>query len=276
MRWLSVYFIYSMAHTQQLLHTHNTRSKKTVEQDTNSLILASQQGDELAMNTLLNVIRKEHMPGRIRRFVQRNVLISKDEIESEFMIGCWKAVNQAKMDIGNPLHFICWKGGIAVLHLFRTNLHQGVRVNCPKCGVGELKYVAKRKTSMCAKCGETNISTFMVVTDESQQNPEFENTDKETAIWDKIDPSSTSIESLTERLFNDITYDIQIDEIRSKLNGRVLQLFDAMVIEGINRETSQNYLDEIATRWGVSTACVSVYLRKLRMKLITMRQLDAA
>lgn len=48
----------------------------------------------------------------------------------------------------------------------------------------------------------------------------------------------------------------------------MLQLFDLLVIEQVNRDTSNNYLEEIANRWGVSTACVSVYLRKLRVKVL--------
>lgn len=242
--------------------------------DTLALIAASQQNDDQAINTLIDVIKREHMPSHIRRFVQRNVLIAKDEIESEFLLGCWGAIKQAKLDIGNPLYFICWKGKLSVIHLFRKRLREGVRVNCSTCGVGSLQYIARQKTAVCATCGATDVSTFMVVTDESQSNPDLDSVDLETRIWDKIDPSRVG--ELNNVQFSNVTYDIQIEEIRSRLNGRVLQLFDMLVIEGINRETSDNYLDEIAKRWNVSTACVSVYLRKLRIKVHTIRSLDAA
>lgn len=243
--------------------------------DALDLIARSQSGDELAMNALLSHIKQQHMPSRIRRFVQRNVLISKDEIESEFLSGCWQAIYKAKLDIGNPVMFICWKGTLSVIHLFRAKLSDGVRINCPNCGIGSLRYVARKKTPICHKCGSTDVSTFMVVTDESQADNQMHfESDVETHLWDKIDASQ--VEGINQRLFNDVTYEIQIDEIRAKLNGRVLQLFDIMVLEGINRDTSQNYLEEIACRWGVSTACVSVYLRKLRLKLNDIRVKDAA
>ncbi len=242
--------------------------------DTLALIAASQQNDELAINKLLDVIKREHMPSHIRRFVQRNVLITRDEIESEFLLGCWEAVKQAKLDVGNPIYFICWKGKLSVIHLFRKRLREGVRVNCSTCGVGSLQYVAKKKTAVCARCGATDVSTFMVVTDETQSNPEFENADVETRLWDKIDPSR--VNEINQAQFSNLTYEIQLDEIRRNLNGRVLQLFDILVIEGVNRETSDNYLDEIAKRWNVSTACVSVYLRKLRIKIHSIRSLDTA
>ncbi len=87
--------------------------------DSTSLIAASQKGDVDAMNRLLRLIEKEHAPGRLRKYRNRNVLVQMDDINSEFLLGCWKAVATAKLDLGNPLHFICWKGELAVLHLFR-------------------------------------------------------------------------------------------------------------------------------------------------------------
>lgn len=241
--------------------------------DTLALLAASQAGDDNATNKLLAIIRDEHMPGRIRKFVQRNVLVSRDEIESEFLVGCWKAMASAKLDVGNPIMFICWKGTWQVVHLFRQRLKEGVRINCSTCGTGSLQYNATKKTAVCSRCGATDVTTFMVVTDESQSNPEFENQDAETRLWDKIDPSR--IGELNEAQFGALTYEILVEEIRSKLNGRVLMLFDKLVVEHVNRDTSSNYLEEIAVEWGVSTACVSVYLRKLRKKVADM-QIGAA
>lgn len=242
--------------------------------DTLALIAASQQDDDTATNKLLDLIKREHMPSQTRRFIERNVLIERDEIESEFLFGCWKAIKVAKLDVGNPLFFICWKGKLAVIHLFRQKLREGVRVNCPTCGTGALQYNAKNKTAVCRQCGETNVSTFMVMADETQGVLTDSGSESETHLWDKIDPST--VNAVNDRQFEDIMYETHVEEIRSKLNGRVLQLFDMLVVENINRDTSPNYLEEIAQAWGVSTACVSVYLRKLRTRIHAMRALDAA
>lgn len=238
--------------------------------DTLELLAKSQAGDEDATNKLLSIIKKEHMNSKIRRFVQRNVLIGKDEIESEFLIGCWEALKIAKPDVGNFIHFVCWKGQLKVLALFRKQLKEGVRVNCSTCGVGSLTYSAARKTALCSKCGATDVTTFMVVTDETQHEPggDFGDMNDPTPTWDKMNPSE--VLDHNEQQFDEITHGIRVEEIRSKLTGRTQQLFDKMILEGINRETSNNYLEEIANDWGITTACVSVYLRKLRQKMATM------
>lgn len=239
-----------------------------MQRDTFSLITASQSGDDSATDELLRIIKKEHMPKYIRRFLRRNVLVSQDEIESEFLEGCWRAIAIAKLDIGNPVSFICWKGSLKVVHLFRQKLKEGVRVNCSTCGTGVLMYKAKEKRAMCSKCGATDVDTYMVVMDESQMPSEFaDGSDREDHAWDKI--AIDSMEDNAERQFETIMYENTVQEIRSQLNGRVLQLFDKLVVECVNRDTSDNYLEEIANEWGVSTACVSVYLRKLRAKVAT-------
>jgi hypothetical protein len=241
-----------------------------VEHNTLLLIQQSQEGDDSATELLLKIIKTEHMPRRVRRFLKKNVLIQNDEIESEFLLGCWKAIKQAKLDVGNPLLFICWKGELSVTHLFRKKIREGVRVNCSTCGVQTIFY---KKTSgnkkgrasnnvACGKCGATDVKTFMIISDESQVSEDVESPMPE---WDQRDTHEVIEE--TERFFNLATESIWIEELRAKLNGRVLMLFDALCVEQINRDTSQNYLQEIADRWGVSTACVSVYLRKLRVKV---------
>jgi hypothetical protein len=244
--------------------------------DTLSLIKAAQgENGQDAMEALMKVLQKEHMPRRIRRFLKKNVLVQQDEIESAFLEGCWKAVRQAKMDIGNPLLFICWKGELAVTHLFRAKIREGVKVDCSTCGVTAISYKkgsGKKKgrssaNVACGKCGATDVKTFMIISDESQSGEEMESPMPE---WDHLDTHEVIDE--TETFFNAATYDIFVDEIRAKLNGRVLQLFDALCVKQINRDTSQNYLQEIADEWGVTTACVSVYLRKLRLKV--MEHLD--
>ena len=75
-----------------------------------SLIKRAQDGDELACTKLFGLIRDHHMMRYTGRYRNRNVLISEAEVESEFMIGCWRALSKAKLDVGNPLSFMCWKG----------------------------------------------------------------------------------------------------------------------------------------------------------------------
>lgn len=231
--------------------------------DTLTLIAAAQTGDDLAMERLLRIIRDEHMAQRVAKFRRKNVLIDDDELESEFLIGCYKAVPQAKLDVGNPLMFILWKGENAVAYIRRKRIREGVRVNCHVCGIRPLNM--RKGRACCPNCGSFDVSTYMVLLDESQQGEYFEE-NGDRAHWDTTDPTEVATE--IDDLFNAITYDIQVEEIRTRLSGRVLQLFDKIVVEQINRDTSKNYLQEIATEWGVTTACLSIYLRKLKIAVL--------
>jgi hypothetical protein len=227
------------------------------EINTLDLIRRAQEGDEFAMNRLITIIRDEHMPGRIRNQRKRNVLVEEDDIESEFLMACFQAVKEAKLDLGNPLMYILWKGQLAVGYLFRKSIKKGVRVSCNTCGDSSL--AMSRGRVLCGTCGSSEVQTHMVLVDENK----VDDAEKESGpIWDKVEPEAVC--SIVDKTWDATVHGIQVQELRSRLSGRTLQLFDIIAIEGINRDSSKNYLDEIAKRWGVTTACVSIYLRKLR------------
>jgi hypothetical protein len=225
------------------------------------LLARAQSGDIVAVNKYLAMIRDNHMPKRIKHYIKRNVLVEQSEIESEFMFGCYKAMDEAKLDVGNPLDFIMWKGGLEVAHLFKKRVREGVIVNCKTCGITSMGY--RNKTVLCGKCGSSDITTQMTLVGDSQlTDTEIANG---TTAYDRA--SAADPFSEIDAIFGLATEEIMIKEIQAKLNGRVLELFNIMVVEEINRVTSVNYLQEIADRWGVTTACVSVYLRKLRLAI---------
>lgn len=218
--------------------------------------------DLSAVNKYLQMIRDNHMPKRIRHYLKRNVLVEEVEIESEFLLGCYEAMPGAKLDIGNPLEYILWKGGLKVAHLFKREVRKGVTVHCKTCGRTTMGYV--NKTVVCGKCGSNEITTQMILVGDSQlTETEIENG---STAYDRATGSDPFAEM--DAVFGLATGDIMIAEIQAKLTGRVLELFNILVIEQINRSTSNNYLQEIADRWDVSTACVSVYLRKLRLAIV--------
>jgi hypothetical protein len=229
---------------------------------TTDLLREFQGGSVEAANRLLKVIRDEHMAQRLRPYKNRNVLVDQDEIESEFLLGCYEAMSSAKLDLGNPLMYILWKGGLAVAHLFRKKVREGVNVMCKTCGQTSFGY--EKRQVVCGKCGSNEVSTQMVMVGDSQLTEaeiETEHTQYDRALGDPFGELDAA--------FSLATNGIMIEEIQARLNGRVLELFNLLVIEQINRSTSDNYLQEIATKWGVSTACVSVYLRKLRYAILT-------
>lgn len=233
------------------------------DESTIALIASAQQGDEFAMNEFLRIVRDHHMPPRIRRYINRNVLVEQGEIESEFLRGCWKALPQAKLDLGNPLLFILWKGQLAVAQLFRKQIKQGVKVDCRQCGRVAMGY--KNGKVECSQCGARDVETHMIMVNESTMIAEQQENGERGPIWDRL--TADDMHGEMDLIWSTVTYDIQVEEIRARIRGRTLQLFDAIIIQGINRDSSNNYLAEIAKMWGISTTAVAIYLRKLRVAI---------
>lgn len=222
--------------------------------DTLSLIQAAQGGCPDATDKLFKTIIHEHMQARIARRRGRNVLVDDHEIESEFLLGCWMALKKVK-DIGNPLLYMLWKGDMAVAQLFRAKITKNVKALCSSCGA-ERPVKMKRGRSTCVVCGSEDVDTRMVEQPLPEGDVESDNYSAE-AVWHVA------------------VRDVRTQEIRSLLSGRVLQLFDIIVLEGIDRESSRNYLAEVAERWECSTANVSIVLRKLRCAVAAYLSSDA-
>lgn len=211
------------------------------------LVARAQNGDDLATTELFNIIREYHLPRYVGRYFGKNVVVSNEEIESEFLLGVWKAMPKAKLDVGNPVNFMCWRGQKAVQSLMRSNIRRETRFECLECGqTGIMGYRAR--VPVCTMCGTPDVYTWMV------EDAEPEGFD----IW------SVSTGVSAETAWQLAVYGIQIEEIRGLLSGRTLELFDILILEGINRDSSTNYLREISERWGTSKVRVVQCLRKLR------------
>lgn len=226
---------------------------------TTSLIRSAKRGNARAKEDLFALIYKEHLGAWTRRYRSRNILVDDQDVESEFMLGCLTALQTVSLTKGNPLLFMLWKGNLAVADLLRSRIQKGVRATCYDCGITR-SVKTRRGKPTCRGCGSTNLRTFMVV--DSAESLAADGRGSDTQAWDRLSMDRAAVDA--DSVWGIATYGVQVEEMRSRLNGRVLELFDLIVIEEVNRETSQNYIREIAERWGVTTACVSVYLRKLR------------
>lgn len=224
-----------------------------------NLLQRAQAGDEDASNLLMRLIRDHYTPGVIKQYRTRNVLVSEDDIASEFLLGCWMATSKAKLDIGNPMKFIIWKGRMAVASLFRKKIQGGVKFTCFECGTqGNIRN--HNGAPACTACYSRDLWTTMYEVEDISEKPDgYDN--KSGGMM--LRPSLSA-----EHIWQLATYGVQIEEMRARLTGRALQLFDILVVEGVNRESSQNYLAEIAGRWGVSTTAVAAHLRTLRAKIL--------
>jgi len=223
---------------------------------TNTLIRDAQAGLDGAKDAFFRLVIEEHMPKRVGRYLHRNVLVDADDIESDFLYGCLRALPETDLDRGNPLLYILWKGDMAVKELFRKRIGREVRLQCNVCSfTGRGKY--ERGHSVCPRCGTRDVSTWMRIPGGKSEG------DLAVGV-SQIDKLSDGLD--IDAIFFLATERVVVQEMRARLKpGRVRELFEIIVIEGINAASSKNYLREIATRWGCSTAAVSVHLRKLRI-----------
>jgi hypothetical protein len=161
-------------------------------------------------------------------------LVDDADIASEFMFGALKALDKVSFDRGDPMLYLLWKGNLAVAHLLRTRIQRGVKAHCFVCAKARpIRTVGGKPT--CRTCGSRDLNTYMVEDSGSVL----------TADGRRVDILDKTVGLDAEAVWNVATYGIQIQEMRSRLRGRVLELFDMIVVKEVNRDSSQNYLREI-------------------------------
>ena len=216
------------------------------------VVARAQAGDDLALMKLMKIIDTHHKHRYINRYYGMNSAVNNDEIDSEFMLGVWLALSKAKLDVGNPINFICWSGQKKVQSLMKQNIRRETRFQCLECGAtGTMGY--KYKRSVCSECESPDIETWMI-----------QATSTVVTADGSFDIFTLTAGVTAETAWQLAVYGIQLEEIRDRLSGRALELFDITVIEGINSGSSKNYLREIAYRWGTSQMRVVHAMRIVR------------
>lgn len=223
------------------------------------LIRRARRGDDEAIDSLLRMIRDEHMAQRLHRYRGRNVLIDDDSLESEFLLGVFVAIEKVDPDKGNPLLYLLWRGQMKVTSYCRQAVRRGIRLTC-SCGYSGLPGY-RGGSVRCPSCGDKTARTQMVIISSDENTGELPNMFSEQMDLDEVELEK-------DLAFDKATHAIAIEEMRSRLEGRRLELFDLLVLEEINGQTSRNYLKEIAGLWGVSPQRVNQYLRDVRAEII--------
>jgi transposase-like protein len=185
--------------------------------------------------------------------MNKNRLAENDDVSQEFMIGVAHAISEVDMSIGNPIIYLINKGIWKVRSYFRQQVFGNTKQTCLDCGhtcrptktLKKHDVVIKKFTEwVCPKCHSHRVDVVQITGSEVKDDNVF----------------ATRTEQLVEEMVMD---GMSIQEFRAKLSGRVLQLFDT-INNGVDRDNSVSYQREIADEWGVSTACVSQYLKRLR------------
>lgn len=222
------------------------------------VIASAKDGDALDTERLLQIVQEHHWP-RVARSFGRSLPgeFTDDDLKQEFLVGVWRAIHKVDMEIGNPLSFLLWKGRMHMIDRVRHRVVSSYTVQCTDCGHhGRFRW---RKQPTCPKCGSTDLDIWKKRVSTDDDGVEIHN------VWsDPQDPLS----AIEEHEF--------FMEIRAQLSGRVRDLFDALIVQGINRETSDNYLAEIADLWGCSTTNVARTLKRLQRDILFIYQAEEA
>lgn len=222
------------------------------------LLELAQSGDRVAEDNLIAYIRDNEMRKRISKYLHKNRQVEDEDLKQEFLIGVALNISKANLEIGNPIEFIISQGVYRVRSYLRKHIIQNTTQICMDCGYeSRLNRIVNQYE--CKKCGSHNVETR-----ETCDHDEF-------ALENKICEDDE-----IDRFIEDISACKIIDEFRSTLdiNTKAYNLFVLIYDEDINSDNPniENYIKEIAKRWGTSQTLVVQTKEKLKVKLLRFCQ----
>lgn len=214
-----------------------------------ALLVKAQNGDKFAEEDLINMIKTQHMMKRISRYMGKNRQVENEDLKQEFLIGVALSLKEAKINVGDPVEFIIFKGLCRVKSFMRKQVVQSTRQICLDCGTkSRLNRDKSSDGYICRKCGSKNINT-----DEINDNNE-------------VTLMSISTRGFEEDLISELT----MSDFKSTLieGTNVYKLYE-LLESGIDRDNPmiKNYIKEIATLWGTSNQNVVQNLNKLKTRI---------
>lgn len=218
------------------------------------LLKLAQSGDKVAEDNLISYIRDNEMKKRINRYLHKNRQVEDEDLKQEFLIGVALNISKANLEIGCPIEYIISQGVYRVRSYLRKHIIQNTTQICKDCGYeSRLNRIGNHYE--CKKCGSHNIET------------------RELCDHDEIALENRyNEEDEIERLIEDVNAEDIIREFRETLdkNTKAYYLFILLYDENINSDNPdiENYIKEIAKRWGTSQTLVVQVKEKLKIKLL--------
>lgn len=218
------------------------------------LLKLAQSGDKVAEDNLIAYIRDNEMCKRISKYLHKNRQVEDEDLKQEFLIGVALNISKASLEIGNPIEYIISQGVYRVRSYLRKHIIQNTTQVCGDCGYeSRLNRVGNHYE--CKKCGSHNIETREVYDHD------------EIALENKC-----AEDDEIEKLIEDAGADSIIEDFRNTLdkNTKAYYLFVLLYDEDINSDNPdvENYIKEIAKRWGTSQTLVVQVREKLKVKLL--------
>lgn len=208
--------------------------------ETNTKDLVSRaKACEKARDELVMYIYANKMTNVISRYKRTSRLLDADDIESEFWYGVFKALPDADVECGDPIHYLLYKGKMHVVSVLRKLNRNGIKYTCYTCGKeGNLYH--KDGEYRCRGCSSTDITTEQRV----------------IGVMDIYDmPQVKSVH------INFVEIDLEL--IKPLLSSQQLRIFE-LIQEGIKED---NYIKAIAKILDITPQAVSSYIIKMRNKI---------
>lgn len=218
------------------------------------LLKLAQSGDKVAEDNLISYIRDNEMRKRISKYLRKNRQVEDEDLKQEFLIGVALNISKADLEIGCPIEYIITQGVYRVRSYLRKHIIQNTTQVCNDCGYeSRLNRVGNHYE--CKKCGSHNIETRELCDHD------------EMALENECDESDE-----IEKFIEDVSAETIISEFRDTLdkNTKAYYLFVSLYDEDINSDNPEieNYIKEIAKKWGTSQTLVVQVKEKLKIKLL--------
>ena len=217
------------------------------------LIKLAQEGDKFAMNDILADMMQYKMRTMLYKYREActaGSMIDFSDLQQTFLIAVAKAVNEADVEVGNPMVFLLSKGKWAVIDVLRSSYRRVIRQHCEECGA-TTRLNEENGQPVCPKCGAKGHDKI--------HREQFVNQDDGT-ILNTVAMQAKSTEDMTsdEEL---------IADFRKRLSGKKLEVFDYIILKGFDRDGCKNYIKEIAEKMGVGQANINLRLRAIKKEL---------
>lgn len=205
---------------------------------------------QFAMNDLLLDIQQYKM-GAIYRYKQAitsaNYLDGED-LESVFLMACYEAILIADIEKGDPMKFIIDRGKKRVIDEVRKSYRRTLKQHCKSCE-STTRIHSVGGVPVCPKCG---ASGELVKTEQMVHG------DDGTVL-----NTIVGVQSFDDQVCDQII----LDGFKSRLSGRVLDVYELIVEQGYDRGACKNYIADVAEELQISKPNVNKRLRTLREEL---------
>lgn len=217
------------------------------------LIIVAQTDEDIyadmALTDLLMEIVDNHMEKHISKYYRKATVggLDRDDMRQIFLFACSRAIEQADPHIGNPLLYILQRGKWAITDELRKTYRRNIKQYCHSCDT-ETRLNERGGVPICPKCKESEIGMV--------ERIQFNTSDDGEAMQYVIDDDTNIGDSIAGELL--------IEDFRSRLVGRVGEIFDLIYYYGYDRDSCQNYQKEIAELLGISTSNVNLRIRQIK------------